>query len=253
MQRWREWLVRRADLIVTPSSRILPPWVLPNRVAEVEWGADTERFHPGAAGRVPFERRPGELVVVFAGAFRPWHGAVRLADAVAYLETNGVAGVHAVFVGDGPEIGHVRTAAGRLARATFTGALPYDEMPGCLAACDVGVAPFDVAAHPPLQLDFYWSPLKVFEYMASGLPVIAPRIPRLARLVEHGREGLLYPDPANPAALAEALRACVDRTRREAMGRAARARVERDFSWHRHCERLDAAIRAAAGRGRGPS
>jgi glycosyltransferase involved in cell wall biosynthesis len=248
MQRWREFLIRRADLIVTPSSRILPSWVPSDHVAEVEWGADTERFRPGASGRVPFDRRPGELVVVFAGAFRPWHGAVRLAHAVAHLEAQGHPGVHAVFVGDGPELRVTRDAAARLARATFTGALPYDDMPGCLAACDVGVAPFDVAAHAPLQLDFYWSPLKVFEYMASGLPVIAPRLPRLATLVDSGREGLLYDSVPGPAPLADALRACFDRTTREVMGRAARERVERDYSWHRHCERLDAAICDAARR-----
>ena len=39
---------------------------------------------------------------------------------------------------------------------------------------DIGVAPFDIGAHAPLSLGFYWSPLKMFEYMASGLPVVAP-------------------------------------------------------------------------------
>jgi glycosyltransferase involved in cell wall biosynthesis len=251
MQRWREALIRRADLIVTPSKRILPAWVPEDRVSEVEWGADTDRFAPGARGRVPFERRAHEVVAVFAGAFRPWHGAARLAHAVAHLEAQGRAGVHAVFVGSGPELARTRAAAARLSRATFTGALPYDEMPSCLAACDVGVAPFDVSAHAPLQLDFYWSPLKVFEYMASGLPVVAPRLPRLATLVEHGREGVLYDDVPGPEALAEALLLCFDQGRREAMGRAARARVECDYSWQRHCEHLDAAMRqVATARGR---
>ena len=41
-------------------------------------------------------------------------------------------------------------------------------LPACLAAADIGVAPFDTAAHAPLSLAFYWSPLKVFEYMAGG-------------------------------------------------------------------------------------
>ena len=49
---------------------------------------------------------------------------------------------------------------------------------GVLAAADIGVAPFDVAAHRPLSLGFFWSPLKIFEYMASGLPVVAPAVDR---------------------------------------------------------------------------
>ena len=69
-------------------------------------------------------------------------------------------------------------------------------MPACLAAADIGVAPFDVDAHAPLALGFYWSPLKIFEYMAAGLPVVAPAVDRIPSLVAHEREGLLY----NPAA-----------------------------------------------------
>ena len=41
------------------------------------------------------------------------------------------------------------------------------------AAADVGVAPFDVGAHSPLALGFYWSPLKIFEYMAAGRAIVA--------------------------------------------------------------------------------
>jgi glycosyltransferase involved in cell wall biosynthesis len=115
-------------------------------------------------------------------------------------------------------------------------------MPAALASADIGVAPFDIDRHAPLSLTFYWSPLKVFEYMASGLPVVAPRIPRLATLVAHGREGLLYDD--RPNALADTLLAlCHDTSQRRTMGEAARVRAVRDFSWAAHCERLDGALR----------
>ena len=49
--------------------------------------------------------------------------------------------------------------------------------------------------------DHYFSPLKVFEYMAAGLPVVAPAVARLPTLIEHAREGILY-DPADAGALA---------------------------------------------------
>jgi glycosyltransferase involved in cell wall biosynthesis len=96
--------------------------------------------------------------------------------------------------------------------------------------------------HPPMALAFYWSPLKVFEYMASGLPVVAPAIDRLARLVEHGREGLLY-DAADPGALADALAALRDGGLRARLGAAARARAVNEYSWAAHCAQLDAALR----------
>ncbi len=191
MRRWREYLCRHADLFVTPQRSILPAFVDEAAIVEIEWGADTDRFHPAAEGAAPYARTRDEVVAVFAGAFRPWHGAHLLVEAIAALDAPVRSRVHAVFIGDGPELPRVRAAVARagLTRVTFTGAVPYEQMPAALAAADIGVAPFDVAAHPPLQLAFYWSPLKIFEYMASGRPVVAPRLPRLAALVGEGREG----------------------------------------------------------------
>jgi glycosyltransferase involved in cell wall biosynthesis len=113
-------------------------------------------------------------------------------------------------------------------------------MPAALGAADIGVAPFDVEAHPPLALGFYWSPLKIFEYMAAGLPVVAPAVDRLPSLVADEREGLLY--SPRPGALAAALERLADPALRERLGRAARERAVREYSWKTHCERLDAAI-----------
>jgi glycosyltransferase involved in cell wall biosynthesis len=241
MRRWREWQCRHADLIVVPSAQIVPAWVPRVRILEVEWGADTDRFRPGARGPVPFERAGGETVAVFAGAFRAWHGAIHLVEAMDRLWNRGRRDIRAVLIGDGPELKRVGRAAARLPSITLTGALPHERLPACLAAADVGVAPFDPAAHPPLSLAFYWSPLKVFEYMAAGLPVVAPAIDRLRTLVRHGREGLLYDGPAAEG-IADALVALSDPARRAALGAAARTRAETAFSWRAHCEALDAAL-----------
>jgi glycosyltransferase involved in cell wall biosynthesis len=241
MRRWREYQCSIADLIVTPSRRILPDRVPEPRVLEIEWGADTTRFTPDARGAAPFTRTGGDTIAIFAGAFRPWHGASHLVDAIATLRSRGRSSIRAVLVGEGPELPRIRDRAAALGEAVvLTGPLPHDAMPACLAAADIGVAPFDVAAHPPLAIDFYWSPLKVFEYMAAGLPVVAPAIPRLARIVRSGVEGLLY---ETPAGLVDALDGLIDSARRRELGAAARARVAAEFSWAAHCAKLEARIR----------
>lgn len=240
MRRWREWQCRTADLIVTPSAEIVPAWAR-DRVVEIEWGADTARFRPGVVGPVPFERRPGDVVAIFAGAFRSWHGAVHLVESVKRLTARGIRDVRAVLVGDGPERARVERAARGLEAVTIVGALPHEAMPACLAAADIGVAPFDVEAHGPLRLGFYWSPLKVFEYMAAGLPVVAPDIERLRGLVRHEQEGVLY-DPRDPDGLAQAIERLRDPTVRQRLGRAARVRAVEVFGWDVHCRRLDAAM-----------
>ncbi len=243
MRRWRERLCRRTDLFVTPSADILPSWVDREKVLEVEWGADTDHFRPGAPGDVPFTREPDRVLSVFAGAFRSWHGVVHLSAALARLHAAGDTRFGAVFIGDGPERAAAERAAQGLPGVVFTGAIAHTMLPACLSRADIGVAPFDPMKHGPLRLGFYWSPLKIFEYMAVGLPVVAPALGRLARLVEHEREGLLY-DPEDPRALDRALVRLADPDLRKRMGAAARERVVRDFSWAAHCRALDARLRA---------
>ncbi|MEZ5316042.1 MAG: glycosyltransferase [Vicinamibacterales bacterium] len=247
MRRWRDRLCRLTDLFITPTAEILPDWVERRRVVEVEWGADVQQFHPGATGPLPFSRSPERITCVFAGAFRSWHGVVQLSAALARLHEAGDDRFGAVFIGDGPERHAAERAARDVPGITFTGAIPHAELPACLAAADIGVAPFDPHRHGPLRLGFYWSPLKIFEYMASGLPVVAPALPRLKRLIDNGHEGVLY-DPKEPRDLDRALQALADPEVRARMGAAARARVVRDFSWEAHCRVLDKRLRPLARR-----
>jgi glycosyltransferase involved in cell wall biosynthesis len=240
MRRWRDRICRAADVIVTPSAAILPPDTPPAKIVVLEWGADTDRFRPDATGPLPFTRPPGVLAV-FAGAFRSWHGAVHLVRAMRELQARTVGGISAALIGDGPELASVRREAAGLTNVILTGAVPHDSMPACLAAADIGVAPFDVGAHAPLALGFYWSPLKIFEYMAAGLPVVAPALPRIEALAANGREAVLY-DPDRPHDLADALTTLLDTPLRRRLGAAARARAERDYSWTAHCEALDVAL-----------
>ena len=238
MRRWRDWQCAQADVIVTPSDKIIPAHIPRSKILRTEWGADTERFRPGVAGNVRFTARDGDVVAVFSGAFRAWHGAIHLVDAIRRLRARGRCDIKAVFIGDGPELPRVRQSAAGLDGITLIGAVPHEDVPAILASAHIGVAPFDIAAHPSLAHEFHWSPLKIFEYMASGLPVVAPRIERLANIVRDGIEGLLY-DAANPDALADALERLANPSVRHPLGAAARARAVADFSWASHCRRLD--------------
>jgi glycosyltransferase involved in cell wall biosynthesis len=77
--------------------------------------------------------------------------------------------------------------------------------------------------------------------MSSGLPVIAPALPRIAALVAHEREGILYP-PSAADGIADALIRLRDPELRARLGAAARERAERDYSWDAHCQALETAL-----------
>ena len=205
-------------------------------------GVDSRRGRGAGAVR-PAPR--ATVVAVFAGAFRPWHGAVAARAGLAPAPRGGAPrhrrGAHRRWPRAGAAEGRVRGLDG----VTFTGrSRARPTMPACLAAADIGVAPFDVAAHPPLQLAFYWSPLKVFEYMAAGLPVVAPAIPGSPGSGRPGHEGLLY-DPQAPRGLADALARLASR-RRTSGGVSARRSARgscRTSAGRRTARKLDEAIR----------
>ncbi|MFE5292195.1 glycosyltransferase family 4 protein [Isoptericola sp. NPDC056618] len=164
------------------------------------------------------------FTVLFVGTLKPWHGLDVLVDAFAGVRDR-VPDARLLLVGDGPEREAVLARANALGIADaveHAGAVAPSEVPALLHRADVAVAPY-----PDLD-DFYFSPLKVYEYLAAGLPVVASAVGELPDALEHGRAGVLVP-PGDAAALADAVVALAhDGDRRAALGvRARDVAVER--------------------------
>lgn len=246
MNRLRERQCERAAALVTPLPAIVPASVPPSKVHRIHWGANVDAFRPGIvsagpAAALPFPR--DARVVVFSSSFRHWHGADLLLEAAArVLRDSRAQNAFFLLVGAGPGLSRAKRSAGRLnlrARVCFTGAVPYEDMPYYLARAHVGVAPYQPSLHGQLRLGFYWSPLKIFEYMASGLPVVTLDVEPLSEIVRPGREGLLFGE-GDVEGLAGALVELVCAPERAAsMGRSARERIVSNYSWAMHCEKLE--------------
>jgi glycosyltransferase involved in cell wall biosynthesis len=205
-----------------------------DRVHVVPNGVNPDRFpdhlspsHPAA---------PGMFTVGFLGTLKPWHGLEILAEAFDRLhETD--RGVRLLVVGDGPGRSSLEaqlSARGLKDAVYITGSVDPAEVPGLLASMDAAVAPY------PSLRNFYFSPLKVYEYMAAGCAVVASRIGQLDGLIEHEVSGLLC-TPGDPVELAGALLRLRSEPRlRDRLGRTARAKVRQAHTW-------DATVRRVLG------
>ena len=185
-------------------------------VAVVPNGVDPRRFTLPAPARTS-----DGFVVGFVGTLKPWHGLPTLIEAFA-IGAGAIPSARLLIVGDGPERSRIEqdiTRHGLADRAVITGAVAHDAVPGLLAQMDVAVAPY-----PPLD-DFYFSPLKLTEYMAAGLPVVASAVGQVPSLITDEHTGLLF-EPGDVRALAAALaRLQDDKPLLLRLGRAARPHV----------------------------
>lgn len=94
-----------------------------------------------------------------------------------------------------------------------------------------------VVLHPePTHFESY--PIKMFEYMCAGLPVIASDFPVWRRIIDDAGCGVLV-DPFDPMAISEAMRWILDHpAEAEAMGQRGRQAVERTYNWDTEAEKM---------------
>jgi glycosyltransferase involved in cell wall biosynthesis len=195
--------------------------VLPNAVA--------------AARFAPPRRDPERFVAGFAGSLKPWHGIDTLVEALLLVPS-----VHLEVAGEGP----LEPLLERLPtdRTTIHGAVPHERALEIMSGWDAGLAPYSPSER------FWFSSLKVLEYMAAGSCPVVSDLGDARAVLGDGSRGVLVA-PGDPAALAAALDGlAADRERARRLGERARGWVRTERSWSRNARRvLDALLPAAVG------
>jgi|YNPNPStandDraft_1061719.scaffolds.fasta_scaffold09024_4 glycosyltransferase involved in cell wall biosynthesis len=212
-----------------PPERCL---VAPDGVDLSRFSQLPERLQARGLLHLPAERP----IVCYTGHLFPWKGVHTLVESAGLLPE-----VQFVIVGGMPEdVEALRRFAAdhHVTNVQLVGHVPPTQVPLYLAAADVLVLPNsareEISAH-------YTSPMKLFEYMAAGRPIVASDLPSLREVLTHNRNAILV-KPDDPHALADGLRhllsspplaACLATTAREAVS---------SYTWQARAQNLLAFI-----------
>jgi glycosyltransferase involved in cell wall biosynthesis len=186
-------------------------------------GTDTDRFSPALRSKTFWHDLVGKdrLIAIYAGLHGACQGLDQLIEAAERLQDDHL---RLVLVGDGPEKEALVESSHqkRLRNVTFLEPQPKDEMPTLLASADIAV----VALRTRLPGAV---PSKLYEAMASGLPVVLVAEGEPADIVRSTKAGIAV-SPGDVEGLAEALRRLAgSEDEREELGAAGRAAAVERF------------------------
>jgi glycosyltransferase involved in cell wall biosynthesis len=232
------WCLRRCTGLVFISSyfreqaeaaygAIAPSVISPN-------AADIDRFDPARFDipRLRSERGvAGRVVCGHIGAFAHWHGVDTFVQALAE-RLDEAPQLTLVLVGDGvtlPAIRQLVAERGLVDRVLLPGRVGHEEIAGWIACMDYAVLPDSNA---------YGSPMKLFEFMAMGVAMVAPDYAPIAEVVRDGHSGWLFPRRDIAACVQRVLDLAIKEDERRHVGAAARNYIVGERQWCNNAEQL---------------
>jgi glycosyltransferase involved in cell wall biosynthesis len=213
-----------------------------DKVSVIENGVDTEKFNMEKYNS--FKKKNLKLdnyfIIGFVGTFKPWHGFDYLVDLMHALKSDYV-DIKLLAVGDSKErnIYEKKISEKGLADSfIFTGHVQHIDIPKYISVMDITIAPHDRNSFKSIG-GFHGSPLKIFEYMAMGKPVIATPIGQIKDIIEDNISGrLIYSDQVEELKNA-VIRLYEDKDYRDTLGKNARKVVMDNYTWEINARKIE--------------
>ena len=181
--------LNRCDAIITQTKTLAnilnkytkkPVFVISN-------GVDTKSFRPKIKNTVrkDLHIKNGDIVVIFVGSFMQWHGVHDVLNLAKIFPK-----VKFLMIGSGPLFNDIKNRSKNIENIILLGPKSNFEIPKFLSAADMAIAPFNTKKFNKLdEYGFWWCPVKLFEYMASGKPVVSYDYYEVRNIIQNG--GLL--------------------------------------------------------------
>ena len=232
--RWLHASQYRRARHLFPVAKELAAWVRllarHDRITVVPNGANTDLFRPidAGGGAAPF--------VVFFGGLTAWHGVDVMIEATRH--PSWPRGLELVVIGAGGRQNLIEEAVRAGLPIRWLGYRPYEQIPGLLAGAIAGLIPM-TNPRGRSSTSTGMNPLKLYETLACGIPVIVSDLPGQAEFVAEGRCGLVVPC-GDAAALARAVaQLAADPAQAREMGQRGAALVRAAHSWHARAVVID--------------
>ncbi|MGF1603317.1 MAG: glycosyltransferase family 4 protein [Thermosynechococcaceae cyanobacterium] len=237
--KWIElWAYRRCDVLACISDTLkeilITDFDIPaDKIVLVQNGVDIDFINPS----IHQPKRVFEgFTIGFVGSLYSWCGLDILIQTLSELHQEGLP-ISLVIVGDGAIEVDLKAMVNELElskQVSFEGRVPWQEVPQYIAGIDIGYS-----GQVEIQNGkMYLSPMKLYEYMAMGKPVIASAFEDAKRLVQPGETGFLF-QPSDKNDLKHSLKqAFSQKDSLPEMGRLARLEIEKNHSWKARVEAL---------------
>jgi glycosyltransferase involved in cell wall biosynthesis len=213
-----------------------------SKISVVENGVDTDMFNMDKYGSSEKKKLQLEnnFIIGFVGTFKPWHGFDYLIELMYILKSDYV-DIKLLAVGDSQERYIYEKKIqdkGLKGSFIFAGHVQHSDIPKYISVMDITIAPHDRDSFQNIG-GFHGSPLKIFEYMAMGKPVIATPIGQITDIIEDNISGrLIFSDQIDELKKA-VIRLYEDRDYRILLGENARKVVMEKYTWEINARKIE--------------
>ena len=245
---FKEVSLKTARKIIAYSHNILPKKYI-DKTELVTAAANIEMFTPEIDGTKIRKKYGLEnfSIVGYAGCFAEWHGVLDLVKASKKVISK-TDQVRFLMIGPNSSV-RVLPMVRKMNLEDyfiFTDLVPYNEVPSYLNACDILAAPYNPSAYAETRkFGFFYSPIKLFEYMACGRPIVTSSCGSIPSIIRDKATGCLF-EPGNTEDLANAILFLLEnRKLSKKIGNNARKDVETKYSWKSVTKKIELILRSA--------
>jgi len=200
--------------------------IAPEKVSVIENGSElVEILDRDKLQAFSQKERIGPIKIAYIGGFDPWHGIPILINALSRAVSQGL-DLHLLLIGGGVQEEEIKEKVIRCGvedHVTFTGYVDITQLATYLEDVEIGISPYCGRNE--------YSGLKLLDYKAAGLAIIASGVDGEPEVIVHGRNGLIVP-PCDEFALYEAINLLATNSElRRHLGQTARIEAENQHSW----------------------